>query len=76
MSRRISNRRSSERGFSVIEMEWPDRNAIGEAFLFWEIVTAVSSAVMGVNPFDEPNVKESKEATGKFFNFDGTEIRW
>lgn len=50
-------------GFPVIEMEWPNRAAIGGEFLRWEIITAVTSSVMGVNPFDEPNVKESKDNT-------------
>lgn len=50
-------------GFPVVESVWPDPFTIGAEFLAWEIVTAVSSAVLGVNPFDEPNVKESKDNT-------------
>ncbi|HTL48759.1 MAG TPA: bifunctional transaldolase/phosoglucose isomerase [Verrucomicrobiae bacterium] len=50
-------------GFPVLEMDWPDRTSLGAEFLRWEISTAVASAVMGVNPFDEPNVKESKDIT-------------
>jgi hypothetical protein len=29
----------------------------------WEIATATAGAVLGVDPFDEPNVAEAKEAT-------------
>jgi glucose-6-phosphate isomerase/transaldolase/glucose-6-phosphate isomerase len=36
---------------------------IGAEFLRWELITAVASAVLGVNPFDEPNVTEAKAAT-------------
>jgi hypothetical protein len=36
---------------------------IGAEFLRWELITAVAAAVMGVNPFDEPNVAEAKAAT-------------
>jgi hypothetical protein len=41
----------------------PDVYAIGGEFLKWEIATAASCAVVGVNPFDEPNVSESKKNT-------------
>ncbi len=51
--------------FPLIEMVWQDDSAIGGEFLHWEIATVVSSAVIGVNPFDELNVRESKENTGK-----------
>lgn len=37
--------------------------ALGEHFLFWEWVTALISAVLEINPFDQPNVTEAKEAT-------------
>lgn len=50
-------------GFPVVESVWSDPSVIGAEFLSWEIITAVSSAVLGVNPFDEPNVKESKDNT-------------
>ncbi len=36
---------------------------VGAEFLRWEIATAVAGAVLGVNPFDEPNVAEAKAAT-------------
>lgn len=50
-------------GFPVVESVWPDPFTIGAEFLAWEIITSISSAVLGVNPFDEPNVKESKDNT-------------
>ncbi len=36
---------------------------LGAAFLRWEIATATAAAVLGVDPFDEPNVAEAKQAT-------------
>ena len=50
-------------GYPVIEIEWPNQAAVGQAFLQWEIATAVMGAELEMNPFDEPNVKESKENT-------------
>ncbi len=53
-------------GLPVLKVEWTSPASIGAEFLRWEIATAVAGAVLGINPFDEPNVKESKDATGKF----------
>ena len=38
---------------------------LGEHFLFWEWVTALISAVLKIDPFNQPNVTEAKEATSK-----------
>ena len=38
---------------------------LGEHFLFWEWVTALISAVLEVDPFNQPNVTEAKEATSE-----------
>jgi glucose-6-phosphate isomerase len=40
-----------------------DRLDLGAMMLQWEIATAVAGAVIGVNPFDEPDVVESKRNT-------------
>jgi glucose-6-phosphate isomerase len=36
---------------------------LGAEFFRWEFGTAVAGAVLGINPFDEPNVAEAKEKT-------------
>ncbi|GLW08344.1 glucose-6-phosphate isomerase [Microtetraspora sp. NBRC 13810] len=36
---------------------------LGAQFLIWEYATAVAGRLLGVNPFDQPNVAESKENT-------------
>ena len=50
-------------GVPLFEIEVPDRLAIGAEFLRWEIATATAGVLMGINPFDEPNVKQAKDAT-------------
>jgi glucose-6-phosphate isomerase len=40
-----------------------DRHDLGASMMHWEIATAVAGAVLHVNPFDEPNVTESKKNT-------------
>jgi transaldolase / glucose-6-phosphate isomerase len=50
-------------GAPVVTLELPERAALGGEFVRWEIATAVAGAILGVNPFDEPNVQQAKDAT-------------
>ena len=36
---------------------------IGAEFVRWEVATAAAGIVLGIDPFDQPNVQESKDAT-------------
>jgi transaldolase / glucose-6-phosphate isomerase len=36
---------------------------LGAEFFRWEFATAVAGAVLGIQPFDQPNVEEAKRAT-------------
>ncbi|MGH8310926.1 MAG: bifunctional transaldolase/phosoglucose isomerase, partial [Steroidobacteraceae bacterium] len=36
---------------------------IGQEFFRWEIATAVAGSIIGINPFDQPDVEASKVAT-------------
>ena len=47
-----------------------DRLDLGAAFFYWEFATAVAGAIMGINPFDQPNVQEAKDATEKVLSSD------
>src|SRR4029079_15494101 len=49
-------------------------NGLGAEFFRWEFATAVAGAVLGINPFDEPNVAEAKDKTKAILGkTDGTE---
>ena len=37
--------------------------AVGGEFVRWEVATAAAGIVLGIDPFDQPNVQESKDAT-------------
>jgi hypothetical protein len=50
-------------GAPVATIDLPDASALGAEFMRWEIATAVAAAILGVNPFDEPNVQQAKDAT-------------
>jgi transaldolase/glucose-6-phosphate isomerase len=50
-------------GHPVVYLQLEDRAALGREIFRWELATAVAGAVLGLNPFDEPNVTEAKLAT-------------
>ena len=41
---------------------------LGAHFLAWEAATALAGRLLGINPFDQPNVTESKENTTRFLD--------
>ncbi|HEY7856299.1 MAG TPA: transaldolase [Terriglobales bacterium] len=50
-------------GSPSVKIPMRDRYDLGREFFRWEFATAAAGAVLGINPFDEPNVQESKENT-------------
>ena len=50
-------------GHPVIRIVVSDRMALGQEFFRWEMATAVAGAIIGINPFDQPDVEASKVAT-------------
>ena len=52
-------------GHPVVQIEICDLAGLGQEFLRWEFATAVAGAVLGINPFDQPDVESSKVATRK-----------
>jgi glucose-6-phosphate isomerase len=47
----------------LVEIDLPHVGQIGAEFLRWEIATAAAGVLMAINPFDEPNVQQAKDAT-------------
>ena len=41
----------------------PTRSTSPREFVRWEVATAIAGAVLGIDPFDQPNVEEAKELT-------------
>ncbi|MGH7627981.1 MAG: bifunctional transaldolase/phosoglucose isomerase [Gemmatimonadales bacterium] len=50
-------------GHPVVRLTLRDRYDVGSEFFRWEFATAVAGSVLGINPFDQPNVAESKRNT-------------
>ncbi|MGH7373520.1 MAG: bifunctional transaldolase/phosoglucose isomerase, partial [Candidatus Rokuibacteriota bacterium] len=51
----------SDAGHPVLRLVLRDPMDLGAEFFRWELATATAGAVLGVNPFDEPDVARTKE---------------
>ena len=51
------------REYPVINIQIKDEFDLGQEFFRWEIATSTAAAILGINPFDQPNVQESKKCT-------------
>jgi Phosphoglucose isomerase len=51
-----------------------DPSALAAEFFRWEFATAVAGAVLEVNPFDQPNVAESKANTARVLESSGAAV--
>jgi len=49
--------------YPLISILMKDALDLGREFFRWEIATAVAGALLDINPFDQPNVQESKKYT-------------
>jgi transaldolase/glucose-6-phosphate isomerase len=50
-------------GQPVIRIEIDDPIDLAGEMVRWEVATAIAGVVLGINPFDQPNVEEAKELT-------------
>jgi transaldolase/glucose-6-phosphate isomerase len=50
-------------GHPVVRITVSDAMQLGQEFFRWEMATAVAGAVIGINPFDQPDVEASKVKT-------------
>ena len=53
-------------GFSaqpVLILDMRDKYDLGAEFYRWEFATAVAGAILGIHPFNQPNVQQTKAAT-------------
>jgi transaldolase/glucose-6-phosphate isomerase len=50
-------------GHPVVRINVADRFCLGQEFFRWEMATAIAGAIIGINPFDQPDVEASKVKT-------------
>src|SRR5207245_2695190 len=55
-------------GHPVVRLPYSDPPQLGSEFFRWEFATAVSAHVLRINPFDQPNVQETKVATARILD--------
>jgi len=52
-------------GHPVVRHALQDPLSLGAEFFVWEVATALVGALLRINPFDQPNVQESKDNTNR-----------
>jgi len=60
---RLQFKQLEDAGHPVVYRSLSDVYELGAEFFLWEMATAFAGWRMGINPFDQPNVQESKDAT-------------
>ena len=58
----------SDAAHPVVFRQLKDIYDLGGEFFIWEFATACAGWRLGINPFDQPNVQESKDATKELLN--------
>jgi hypothetical protein len=59
-------------GGEPIEFRLPDPYELGQEFFRWEFGTAVAGSLLGINPFDQPNVQAAKDKTNEVLSGRGS----
>lgn len=55
-------------GHPVFAIELDSKISLGGSFWMWEFATSVAGQLLGVNPFDEPNVAEAKKRSDEMLD--------
>jgi transaldolase/glucose-6-phosphate isomerase len=53
------------------EVRLPGPYELGQEFYRWEFATAVAGSILGINPFDQPNVQAAKDKTNEVLSAGG-----
>ena len=53
----------AEASHPLIRIDLQDRYDLGAEFYRWEFATAIAGAVLGIHPFDQPDVQAAKDMT-------------
>ncbi len=52
-------------GVPVVQLAWSGPHQLAGEVARWEFATAVAGVLLGINPFDQPNVQAAKTATAR-----------
>ena len=53
------------KGHPLVELDLKDRMDLGGEFFRWEFATAIAGSIVGIHPFDQPNVQQAKDNTNR-----------
>lgn len=57
--------RLEETGQPVVRFQLHDPYELGQQFFIWEMAVAIAGYILGINPFDQPNVESAKALARK-----------
>ncbi len=61
LSKQMTNiRKLKEMNYPILEIKIQDLYEIGAELFRWEFATVIASHILGINPFDQPNVESAK----------------
>ncbi|HVB77541.1 MAG TPA: bifunctional transaldolase/phosoglucose isomerase [Candidatus Nitrosotalea sp.] len=55
----------TQAGHPVVTLTLGSADDLGAEFMRWELATAIAGSILGIDPFDQPNVQESKDNTAQ-----------
>jgi hypothetical protein len=64
----LGTERPAETPGPAVTLHLGEKLDLGAEFFRWEYATAVAGALLGIDPFDEPNVQESKDNTSRILS--------
>ena len=53
-------------GHPVVQLDLTDRYDLGGQFFLWEMATVIAGHLLGIQPFDQPDVEAAKKMARKF----------
>ena len=56
------------------EVRLPSPYELGQEYYRWEFATAVAGSILGINPFDQPNVQAAKDKTNEVLAEDEPDV--
>jgi glucose-6-phosphate isomerase len=57
----------------TLELDWTDHRALAASVIRWEVGVALAGMLLGIDPFDQPDVTAAKEATARVLA-DGSDL--
>jgi glucose-6-phosphate isomerase/transaldolase/glucose-6-phosphate isomerase len=64
----VKTERLAAAGHPLVRLNLTEAYDLGAEFFRWEMATAVAGAILGVHPFDQPDVQSAKDATTRILN--------